>query len=228
MDNYIYIYLETYGILSIAEPPVERRAMEGNERQFEVRETFRRAGGVLRTSEALREGVHPRDLYALRDAGELERLSRGVYRLAELPPPANPDLVTLAARVPKAVIALISALDFHGLTTEIPHAVTIALPRGTARPRLDWPPLRVHWFSGTMFTSGIETHEQDGMALRVYDAAKTVADCFRFRNRIGVQVGLEALKTGLGERTFTPAEVLRAAKTCRVDRIIRPYLEALQ
>ena len=202
--------------------------MDRDQREVEVREVFRRAGGVLRTYEALGEGVHPRDLYALRDAGVLEELSRGVYRLAELPAPANPDLITVAARVPKAVIAVISALHFHGLTAEIPHAVSIALPRGTARPRLDWPPLRVYWLSGPALTSGIETHEEDGVRLRVYGAAKTVADCFKFRNRIGIDVAVEALRTGLEERRFTPAEVLRAAKTCRVDRIVRPYLEALQ
>ncbi|MEK7444267.1 MAG: type IV toxin-antitoxin system AbiEi family antitoxin domain-containing protein [candidate division NC10 bacterium] len=183
---------------------------------------------MLRTAPALRAGVHPRDLYALRDAGVLELVSRGVYRLAGLPPLAEPDLVTVAARVPRAVIALVSALHFHGLTTEIPHEVSIALPKGTARPRLDWPPLRVYWLSAAMFTSDIEIHERDGVRLRVYGPAKTVADCFKFRNQLGIDVALEALRTGLEERKFTPAEVLRVARTCRVDRIVRPYLEALQ
>lgn len=197
-------------------------------REARVRDVFRQAGGVLRTAPALRAGVHPRDLYALRDAGVLELVSRGVYRLAGLPPLAEPDLVTVAARVPRAVIALVSALHFHGLTTEIPHEVSIALPKGTARPRLDWPPLRVYWLSAAMFTSDIEIHERDGVRLRVYGPAKTVADCFKFRNQLGIDVALEALRTGLEERKFTPAEVLRVARTCRVDRIVRPYLEALQ
>jgi predicted transcriptional regulator of viral defense system len=202
--------------------------MNETPRERKMVEVFRRAGGVLRTTQALQAGVHRRDLYALRDAGILQRVSRGVYRLADLPPLAEPDLVTVAARIPKAVIALISALHFHGLTTEIPHEVSIALPRGTVQPRLDWPPLRVYRFSGTMFTAGIETHERDAVEVRVYGAAKTVADCFRFRNRLGSDVALEALRNGLGERKFTPAEVLRIAKICRVDRIVRPYLEAVQ
>ena len=193
-----------------------------------VIEAFRRAGGMLRTGQALRVGVHQRDLYALRDAGDLESLSRGVYRLADLPPLADPDLVTVATRVPKAVIALISALHIHGLTTQIPHHVNIALPRGTARPRLDWPPLRIYRMSGAMFTSGIETHQRDGVPIRVYGAAKTVADCFKFRSRIGVDVALEALRTGLAEHKFTPAQIVRAARLCRVDVVIRPYLEAVQ
>ena len=202
----------------MARTPPERRVIAA----------FRRAGGVLRTAEALRAGVHPRDLYSLRDSGALESLSRGVFRLTELPPLADPDLVTVALRVPKGVIALISALHVHGLTTDIPHQVSIALPRGAARPRLDWPPLRVYRMSGAMFTSGIEIHERDGVAVRVYGAAKTVADCFKFRSRIGIDVALEALRTGLAERKFTPAQILRAAKLCRVDVIVRPYLEAVQ
>jgi len=193
-----------------------------------VRDAFRRAGGILRTAEALEAGVHPRDLYALRDSGVLEQLSRGLYRLADLPPLAEPDLVTVAKRVPKAVIALVSALHYHGLTTEIPHEVSVALPRGTARPKLDWPPLRVYRLSGDMFGSGIETYERDGLRLRIYGAAKTVADCFRFRKQLGIEVAIEALRTGLAERKFTPAEVLRAAKVCRVERVVRPYLEAVQ
>ena len=188
---------------------------------------FRHAGGMLRTAKALGAGVHPRDLYALRDAGVVDRVSRGIYCLAELPPLAEPDLVTVASRIPKAVIALVSALDFHGITTEIPHEVSIALPRGTARPRLEWPPLRIYRFSGSMFTSGIETHERDGVEIPVYDPAKAVADCFKFRNRVGIEVAIEALRTGLSERKFTAAQVLRAAKLCRVERIVRPYLEAV-
>lgn len=202
--------------------------MRGVPQQRKVVEAFRRAGGVLRTGQALRAGVHRRDLYALRDAGVLESVSRGVFRLADLPPLADPDLVTVATRVPKAVVALISALYVHGLTTEIPHEVSIALPRGTARPRLDWPPLRVYRMSGAMFTSGIETQERDGIEIRVYAAAKTVADCFKFRSRVGIEVALEALRTGLAERKFTPAQILRAAKLCRVAAVVRPYLEAVQ
>jgi predicted transcriptional regulator of viral defense system len=202
--------------------------MGAGTKQSRVRDVFRRAGGILRTAEALRGGVHPRDLYALRDSGILERVSRGVYRLADLPPPAEPDLFTVAARIPKAVIALVSALHYHGLTTEIPHEVSIALPQGTSRPRLAWPPLRVYWFSGAMFTSGIEAHDRDGLRLRVYDPAKTVADCFRFRNRLGIDVALEALRTGLAARKLTPAAVLRTARLCRVEAIARPYLEAMQ
>lgn len=202
--------------------------MKKNERDTRVRDVFLKGGGVLRTAAAIRAGVHPRDLYALRDAGILERVSRGVYRLSNLPPLADPDLFTVAARIPKAVVAVVSALYFHGLTTEIPHEVSIALPRATARPKLEWPPLRVYRFSGAMYRDAIEVHERDGMRVRVYGVAKTIADCFRFRNRLGIEVPIEALRTAVHEHKATPAEILRAARHARVESVVRPYLEALQ
>jgi predicted transcriptional regulator of viral defense system len=202
--------------------------MNRKAREARVRKVFREAGGVLRTSQALRAGIHPRDLYALRESGVIDPVSRGIYRLADLPPLTEPDLVTVAARVPRAVIAVISALHFHRITTEIPHAVSIALPKGTGRPRLNWPPLRVYWFSGALYSAGVEIHQRDGVKLKVHSAARAVADCFRLRNRLGVEVAVEALRTGLAERKFTPADLLKAARICRVGRVVRPYLEALQ
>ncbi len=196
--------------------------------QREAVNCFRAAGGVLRTSQARRLGIHPRTLYRLRDEGRLERLSRGVYRLAELPLPGDPDLLTVAARVPKAVICLISALHVHGLTTEIPHEVGIALPPGTKRPQLDYPPVRIFWFSGEAYTSGVEAHPVGEVPIRIYDAPKTVADCFKFRNKLGIDVAVEALRTGLEEDRVRPAEFLRYARICRVERIVMPYLEAMQ
>ena len=202
--------------------------MGWSERTERAEEVFREAGGVLRTGEALRAGIHPRDLYALRDLGVLEAVSRGVYRLADLPPLTEPDLAAVAARVPKAVIAGVSALHFHRLTTEIPHAVSIALPTGTARPRLDWPPISVYWLSGAYYAEGIEMHERDGVKLKVYGAAKSVVDCFRLRKRLGIEVAVEALRTGLEERMFAPAEIMRVAQRLRVATVIRPYMEALR
>lgn len=195
--------------------------------QRRVLDEFRRAGGVMRTSQALRAGVHPRDLYGLRDAGLLRPVSRGLYRVADLPPLSEPDLVTVALRVPRAVVALISALNFHGLTTQIPHEVSIALPRGTATPRLEWPPVRVYRFGGPAYEKGVETHHRDGVPIRVYSVAKTIADCFKFRSRLGVEVAIEALKNALDEGKVTPAEVTRAAQVCRMGRVMRPYLESI-
>jgi predicted transcriptional regulator of viral defense system len=188
---------------------------------------FRRNGGVLRTKDAIRQGVHPRTLYAMRDAGVLERLGRGVYRLADLPPLGNPDLVTVALRVPEGVICLVSALAFHEITTQIPHEVYIALNRGAQPPRLDHPPVRLFWFTGQAFAAGIEKHEMDGVGVRVYGAAKTVADCFKYRNKLGLDMAVESMKLFLRQRRGDPGELLRFARVCRVERAMRPYLEAL-
>lgn len=188
---------------------------------------FRERGGILRTTEALQLGIHPRTLYALRDAGVLERLSRGVYRLASMPPPGNPDLVAVALRAPQGVICLLSALAVHDLTTQIPHEVHVALKRGAEPPRLEHPPVRVFWFTGEAFTSGIERHVLDGVGVRVYGAAKTVADCFKYRNKLGLDVALEALKLYLRKRRARPADLTRFARVCRVEAVMRPYVEAL-
>jgi predicted transcriptional regulator of viral defense system len=190
-------------------------------------ERFREQGGILRTSEALRLGIHPRTLYALRDAGVLEQLSRGLYRLSELPPLDHPDLVTVALRVPRAVICLLSALAFHELTTQIPHAVHVALKRGTETPRLDHPPLRVFKFSGPAWSEGIETYALDGVPVRIYCPAKSVADAFKYRNKIGLDVALESLTLYRRHGVFDVSELLRYARVCRVETVIRPYLEAL-
>ena len=190
-------------------------------------EVFRSAGGILRTSQAQAAGIHPRTLYALRDAGLLDRLGRGLYRLTELPPLGNPDLATLAATVPHGVICLISALSFHNLTTQVPHEVYLALGRGVEPPRLEYPPLRLFWFTGAMFTEGVERPIVDGLTLQVYGPAKTIADCFRHRRTLGLDVALEALRIYRDGRSFAVEDLLHYGKVCRVETVLRPYLEAL-
>ena len=188
---------------------------------------FRKHGGMLKTGEALQLGIHPRTLYSMRDSGVLERISRGVYRLAELPPLSDPDLVSVATRIPQGVICLISALAFHRLTREIPHFVYVALPRGGEPPRLHHPPLRVFWLTEPVFRAGVETHMLDGIPVKVYSAPKTIADCFKYRNKIGIGVAVEALRT-LGERgQLDPDELLHFARICRVEAVVKPYLRAL-
>ncbi len=188
---------------------------------------FREHGGVLRTSEAQALGIHSRALYRLRDQGKLEVLSRGVLRLAEGSELAWPELVAIAKRVPRGVVCLVSALHFHGLTLEVPHEVYVALPRGTKTPHIDAPPARFFHFSGAAYSEGVHEHLLDGHLVRVYEPAKTVADCFKFRNRIGLDVALEALRSAYEQRAATPAEIAKYARVDRVDRVMQPYLEAL-
>ena len=203
-------------------------AIKGTDKQFDAaRRVFRRSGGMLRTSQALDRGIHPRTLYAMRDGGILERIDRGLYRLADLPPLSDPDLVAVANKVPKGVICLISALSFHDITTQIPHAVWIAVSRGTEPPRLDFPPIQLHWFSGEAFTAGVETHRVDNTPIQVYSAEKTLADCFKYRNKIGMDTVLEALTLYRDQRKPRPKKLIEYARVCRVEKVMRPYLEAI-
>ncbi len=188
---------------------------------------FLATGGILRTREALKAGIHPRTLYELRDSGQIEQLSRGLFRLAEMPSLSNPDLVAVALKIPKGVLCLISALAWHELTTQIPHEIYIALPRGTEPPRLNYPPIRRYSFSGKAYTEGIETHTVDGVSLRVYCREKTLADCFKHRNRIGLDTVLEALKSYCQRGPVNTEMLLHYAEICRVKSVITPYLEAL-
>ncbi len=188
---------------------------------------FRRHGGVLRTSQALKLGVSPRTLYSLRDEGEIDRLERGVYALADAVEAADPDLIIVAARIPKGVLCLLSALAFHEITTQLPHAVHVALPPGTKTPRLKRPPLRVFRFSGPALTEGIESHRLDGVTLRAYSPAKTVADCFKFRHKIGLDVALEALRECWRKKVCTMDSFWKYARICRMTNVMRPYLESL-
>lgn len=196
-----------------------------NEKVLTAQSEFRRAGGILRTSEAIKRGIHPRTLYVMRDVGVVECLSRGLYRLSELPALSAPDLVTVARKVPKGVICLISALSYHEITTQIPHVVHVAISRGSERPRLEYPPIKTYWFKDKAFTSGIETHKIDQTLVRIYCAEKTLADCFKYRNKIGMDTVLEAMSLYMERKRRQPRKLLRYARDCRVDKIMRPYIE---
>jgi predicted transcriptional regulator of viral defense system len=188
---------------------------------------FRRHGGMLTTGEALRYGVHQRTLYEMRDAGAVERLERGLYRLADLPPLSDPDLVTAARKVPQGVVCLISALHFHDITAQIPHAVSIALSRGSERPRLSFPPLKVYWFSGEAFSAGVDGHSIDKTTVRVYGPEKTLADCFKYRNKIGMDTVREAVDLYRERKRPDRRKLIHFARICRVEAVMKPYLEAL-
>jgi predicted transcriptional regulator of viral defense system len=182
-------------------------------------------GQFIRTTEALKAGIHPRTLYQLRDSGCLEQISRGIYRLAAQPPVSDPDLFTVAARIPQGVICLVSALAIHQITTQIPRVVEIALPRGAESPRIDYPPIAVHRFSTASFGAGIEIHEVDGIPLRVYSSEKTIADCCKFRHQLGMDIFLEALELYQQRQRVNFALILEYAQICRVGTVIKPYLE---
>ena len=188
---------------------------------------FSQYQGTLSTAQAVRLGIQPRTLYQMRDTGLLVRESRGLYRLAESLPWSDPDLVLVARRIPKGVICLISALHFHDLTTQIPHQVDVALLQSSEKPRLEYPPTRFVWMGPESFAAGVEMHEMDGVRVHVFGVAKTVADCFKFRSKVGLDVAIAALRDYRHDRKGTQDELWQAAVVDRVARVMRPYMEAL-
>jgi predicted transcriptional regulator of viral defense system len=180
------------------------------------------------TGEALQAGVHPRDLYRLRDQGDLNELSRGVFRRADAPVPRYPDLLAVARRVPQAVVCLTSALALHDLTDDIPTAVHIAVPRTARPPRIDHPPTEVSRFDVATFELGVEWVEAaDGESVRVYSASRTVVDVFRLRARLGEATAFMALRRYLAQRNARVGELLEFARALHVAGPLRAALDVL-
>jgi predicted transcriptional regulator of viral defense system len=204
-----------------------KNTYDPNSRYARAVKIFKEHGGILRTSQALKAGIHPGTLYDMRDSGVLESISRGVFRLSDNPPIDNPDLVTVATRIQGGVICLISALAFYELTTQIPHEVHIALSRGSEEPRLDYPPIKTYRFTGDAFTAGVNIHDLDGVSVRIYSPEKTLADCFKFRNKIGLDTVIEAIRFYRERRSIKVDDLMHYATVCRVNKIMRPYLEAI-
>lgn len=192
----------------------------------ELVKTFEENKGILRFSRILKEGFHRKQVRALLDSGKIRRMGRGLYQLADAPALSNPDFVSAVLQSPKSVICLISALSFHEVTDEIPRRVDLAIPMSSRANKIDYPPVKYFYFSETAWKAGIETHKIDGYDVRVYDLAKTIADCFKFRNKIGYDTAQKALKVAISEKHVQPAKIMEYAKVCRVANIIRPYLEA--
>ena len=184
--------------------------------------------GLLRAGDLAALDIPRVYLSRLTADGQLTRAGHGLYRLADTTLSEHESLAIVAARVPQAVFCLLSALQFHTLTTQLPRQVWIALPQGSHAPRIDYPPVKLIQYSGDAFTEGIETHRIDRVDLRVYSVAKTVADCFKHRNKIGIDVALEALKDARAQKKASADALWRYAKICRVANVMRPYLEAVE
>ena len=183
--------------------------------------------GVVRPTNLEAHGIPRAQLYRLVAKGLLERRARGVYVASDHLYTAEHTLAQVAKRVPKGVVCLLTALRFHELTTQLPPEVWIALPEKARRPQIDNPRLRVTRFSGAALTAGIETHRIEGVDVRIYLAAKTVADCFKYRNKIGIDVAVEALKDFTRRHRGGAGDLARFARICRVSRVMRPYLDAI-
>ena len=184
--------------------------------------------GAVRSRELVEAGVARVQLSRLVAGGELIRLARGVYTApGAVLPGSEEGVLVVAERIPEARLCLLTALRLHGLTTQAPFEVWIAIGNKDRPPRLDWPPLRVVRFSGEALTTGLETRTMGSKQVRVTTVAKTVADCFKFRNLVGLDVAIEALRDALRARATSVDELWKYARLCRVSKIMRPYLEAL-
>ena len=184
--------------------------------------------GLLRAHELAPLGIPRITLTRAIRQGTLQRVGRGLYGLPSRPISEHTILAEVAKQVPKGVICLLSALRFHNLTTQAPHRVWIALGNKAATPKLDYPPLRIVRFSTITLTEGMEEHTVDNVPIHITSVAKTVADCFKYRNKIGLDVALEALREAWREKRMTSDELWHYAKICRVSNVIRPYLESLE
>lgn len=182
---------------------------------------------VVTTQDVVRAGIHTQALTRLVREGKLERIAHGQYRLPERPISEHHGLAVAARAVPRGVVCLLSALSFHGIGTQLPSRIWMAIDRRARQPSLRYPPLRIVRFSGKALTSGIEVHDIEGQEVQIYGVAKTLADSFKYRNKIGLDVALEALREAWRDGRFTIEELDRFARICRVERVMRPYVEAL-
>lgn len=183
--------------------------------------------GIIRPRDIEKLGIPREYLLRLFKKGELERIGRGLYSLPGRPVSEHMSLAEVSAKYPHTVVCLLSALSFHGVTTQLPFEVWLAIERGKWKPIQDYPPLRIISVSGRAFSYGVEAHAIQGVSVNIYSTAKTIADCFKFRNNIGIDVAVEALKQAWSEKRCTMDELWEAAKACRVSNIIRPYMEAI-
>ncbi len=190
-------------------------------------EFFKQNNNVVRTQQAIKGGISPRTLYELVQNGDVIRLSRGLFQLSSAEPFSIPDIIPVFLKIPKAVLCMVSALNYYELTNQIPHQIDIALPQDAEKPRLEYPPLRIFWLSKKSYITGIEEEKIDSIRFKIYNREKTISDCFKFRNRIGMDVAIEALQMYLKIPESDIPSLLHYAKINRVENVIKPYIQAL-
>ncbi|MDR3211989.1 MAG: AbiEi antitoxin N-terminal domain-containing protein [Planctomycetota bacterium] len=194
-------------------------------RQQQILELAREKG-IIQAEDVKALGISRNYLHRMHKEGLLEKIAVGLYALPEAPVRENSSLAEVAKRLPHAVVCLVSALSYHGITTQIPHEIWLTIPRSSWRPEVEYPPLNLTYVSGPAYAFGIQEHNINGVMVKIYSLAKTVADCFKFRNKVGIDVAIEALREAWRSRKVTMDELVEAAGVDRVSKIMRPYLEA--
>ena len=183
--------------------------------------------GMIRARDLKELNIPRMYLSRLLIQGDIERIARGLYVLADHEPTENHTIAQVARKVPEGVVCLLSALQFHGLTTQLPHQVWIAIDYKARKPHIPELPIRIFRYSKSALTEGYKIHKIENVEVRIYEQAKTVADCFKYRNKIGLDVALEALADCRRQNKCTNDELWKYAKICRVSNIMRPYMEAI-
>ena len=196
-------------------------------REAELISFFKKRGGLASYGEILEAGFSKTLLKTSLNSDQIQKIDRSLYKLSEGISLSNPDLVAVSLRIPHGIVCLVSALSFHEATKEIPQFVDIAIPRGNHASKIKYPPVKFYRFDPQTWKLGMEEHKIEGHSIKIYSLARTVADCFKFRNKIGVDVAREALKIAVIEKKIKPKEIMQYSKTCRVDRIIKPLIEAM-
>ncbi|MCJ7813863.1 MAG: type IV toxin-antitoxin system AbiEi family antitoxin domain-containing protein [Candidatus Atribacteria bacterium] len=190
-------------------------------------EFLKKRGGMVSYKEIIKAGFNKAFLRNNLDSGQIQKVDRALYRLSDDFTLSNPDLVAVSIKVSKGVVCLLSALAFYEVTSEIPQYVNIAIPRGAWANKINYPPVKFYHFASKAWKAGIEKFEIEGFQIKIYSLAKTIADCFKFRNKIGMNIAREALKIAITEKGVQPKEIMQYAEICRVDNIIKPILEAM-
>ncbi len=188
---------------------------------------IQKRGGYARTTELVKAGFYKAMIYSAMHQGRITRIKNGVYGLADIPDISHPDLVTVSVMIPSGVICLITALSFYEVTDEIPRYIDVALPTGMKVKPVAGIPSRVYHFSPQTWKDGVEVKDIDGHKIKIYCLAKTIADCFKFRNKIGVDIARSALKNALEQKKVNHRDIMKYASICRVTNIIKPILETL-
>lgn len=188
---------------------------------------LKKRGGIATYPEIIKAGFSKPILKDALISGKVNKIDRGLYRMSEGASLPNLDIVAASIKIPKGAICLLSALSFYEATDEIPRFVDIAIQRGSHANKITYPPVKFYRFSPKAWKSGMEDREIGGHKVRIYSLAKTIADCFKFRNKIGMDVTRDALKTAITEKGVKPNEIMQYAKICRVDNIVKPILEAM-
>lgn len=196
-------------------------------KEAELLDFLVKKGGLASYAEISKAGFSKAILKTSLKIKLVSRIDRGLYRLSEGMSISQPDLVAISIKIPRGVICLLSALAFHEATNEIPKYIDVAIPRGTHANRISYPPVKFYRLASKAWEVGIENRDIDGYKIKIYNLAKTVADCFKFRNKIGADVAREALKIAVTEKHIKPKEIMRYAKICRVDSVIKPMLETM-